>query len=849
MMKTFNIHLSPVLFLLFLTLNANASFRVDYFEDGDKINELSAAWYTYTDGYSTMQFAGNSNPGANGSQYAASMSWQFKAGAPYQYIGINSALSSSGSPKDLSSYAGIRFKVKGNALCNVQIPIQATQAEYNHYSRNIIPGSSWQTIELPFSSFAQTWGTAHSFNLATILSVQFNIPGSAGGAGEIYLDEIEFYTSSEAIGSTLNNPVVGNPKVNQVGYLPDSEKFFVMTYPFAGAAARFDIVSAADSLSVYTGFCGALVDDSSSTGEKVIRGDFSAFAGTGTFRVKINGNFSEEFTIAEDAYQNLFKDALRTFFINRCGTAVNDQVGHIDHPACHMADTLVRSSQETNDFTGGWHNAGDFGKWSHMAGINVSYMMWLYEFRQDAYSHLQINIPESGNQISDLLDEAKWGLLWLLKMQKADGSVFHKVDTQPDFAFGKSPEQDSLKRYAAFQSATEPQDPSTIDAAHLVASMLQAYRVFKDIDPVFAVQCRDAALLSWAWIQNNPPMDQSDLYYTDHAVWQELLWAKAEMARYSNDPLLRSEINDELQSLSYAVLSWDNPECFAFWTIYEDENSTQQTRDMIKAKISSFCNAIKTKGQNNGYGISQGSSEYWWGSNDYITSKANTLLYAYRITGNNSYKNSALAHLDYLLGLNSLNKSFVTGYGTNTVMNPYHWTYAAYHKIMPGWPSTGPNHFTTGADPLLIDKIQNGTPPAKCYVDSGTGQGSWASNEGATSQTAGLMFLTGFLSGSENPTGLQPLSSGDGQKSHINTLSFSRNHLNVSLEIHKACDAEIYLYDTSGRIIMKNKKRMSLGTQVFECRAEDLKTELYIVKVIFYEDQQIYSDSKKALKE
>jgi endoglucanase len=100
--------------------------------------------------------------------------------------------------------------------------------------------------------------------------------------------------------------------------------------------------------------------------------------------------------------------------------------------------------------------------------------------------------------------------------------------------------------------------------------------------------------------------------------------------------------------------------------------------------------------------------------------------------------------LNWLLGTNSLDLSFIVGHGVKAVTHPYHWTMATYGKALPGWAAGGPNQYATGADPLLLDKINAKTPPAKCFVDAYQG-GSWASNEGETTENAALVFSTGYL--------------------------------------------------------------------------------------------------------
>lgn len=62
--------------------------------------------------------------------------------------------------------------------------------------------------------------------------------------------------------------------------------------------------------------------------------------------------------------------------------------------------------------------------------------------------------------------------------------------------------------------------------------------------------------------------------------------------------------------------------------------------------------------------------------------------------------------------------SMVTGYGTVRTMHPYHWIYRVYNVVMPGWLSSGPNSYASGADAALLALINAGTPAAKCWLDT-----------------------------------------------------------------------------------------------------------------------------------
>jgi endoglucanase len=122
------------------------------------------------------------------------------------------------------------------------------------------------------------------------------------------------------------------------------------------------------------------------------------------------------------------------------------------------------------------------------------------------------------------------------------------------------------------------------------------------------------------------------------------------------------------------------------------------------------------------------------------------------LTGEQRYLETGLRQMHWLLGRNGLGVSFVTGQGKHSAGHPYHWTGTALGKLMPGWAAGGPNqHLEPRIDALLRSLIERGTPPAKCYLDANAcyvaaDAGSWASNEGETSENAALVFAAGYLS-------------------------------------------------------------------------------------------------------
>jgi endoglucanase len=804
--------------VLFCSLSElHASYLVDNAETGTNANTLGGTWVKFDDGFSTTVFTPNSSPGYTGT-YCRLFEWTIKTGSSSPYAGATTSLNSAWSGVDLSRFYGVRFHARGNGRYDISLATNQTRSGNNHYVKSINLTSEWTLYELPFSQFAQTWGQPQPWDPSTIYAFGLAPVASFGMSGQIRIDDIEFYLVSEAHPVLDPNQLILEPKVNQVGYLPDEEKYFCVV---SNAAAAGDAFQLLDSLgnSVYSGSISATpIDDFESTGEHVWKTGFSGLNTPGTYKVNIKNKESYYFKISDSVYNNLFKDALRCFYLIRCGLAENDPVSGINRPACHVNDAKVRGGSGIKDATGGWHNAGDKGKFVHETAISVAYMLWLYELKSAPLKDLNINIPESGNGVADILNEAKWGLQWLLKMQNADGAVYHKVDSEPNLYYcpESAPDLDPYDgfRYVEFQKNDEPQNPSTIDAADFTGVMSQAGRVFKGIDAAFAAQCLDAAKKSWGWVGLNANVGQTDPYYADPVASQEYLWAEGEMARTLNGSGLRTQFNNDMDRVALAPVSWSDPQLFGYLSMYYDSQTDAILKNKIKNRIVDLCDAIVEASKSSGYGVALKPWEYWWESNELVMNKGNCLLFAYEMTGNAAYRNAALSQLNYILGLNSLNKSFVMSHGSNYMMHPWNCIYTVYGKAMPGWTAGGPNNYIDGADFLLADLIRAGTPKAKCYVDKAEcGLGSWASNECETSETAALVFLSGyFYKGSDT----LPVEGYPDQKTDPKEYFLYQNFPNpfnpfthINFKLKKQSNVEIGIFNAMGQLVrvLINEKR------------------------------------------
>ncbi len=389
---------------------------------------------------------------------------------------------------------------------------------------------------------------------------------------------------------SASNPKLYPPKINQLGYLPKAEKKFTILADSIKPNDSFQIIDHSTSEIVFSGnLSNEEIDGETLHGETVLRGDFTSCENTGRYRVKVGRWESNPFSISVNVYNLLFLQAERTLYICRANTVLNDAITGINHNMGHPQDFDINGK----DLSGGWYNAGDYGKWTHCAAITVAHLLWLFRLDSDAFQSDTIIIPESGNGIPDILDEARWGLVWLMKMQQSDGSVYHKVDSEPNFGWGNAPEDDQLTRTVKFQSK-DISSPSTVDAGVFCGVMALGYIMYKTIEPSFADSCRLHAMTSWEWLKENKEDIQEDPYYMDKNVRDELAWAAAGIYTLTEDTTALSELNSYLLSSGINVVNWNNPSLFGFLEVYFSEIASDELKTSIRNAIIQKADNLKS---------------------------------------------------------------------------------------------------------------------------------------------------------------------------------------------------------------------------------------------------------------
>ena len=175
------------------------------------------------------------------------------------------------------------------------------------------------------------------------------------------------------------------------------------------------------------------------SGDKAWWFDFSEVEAPGKYAVvDIEKDVrSAEFSIGEHVYGEVMKHALRAFFYQRAGfekkaefagKAWADRASHLgpgqdsETRPWHGGRWSIPAKSLIKDLRGGWYDAGDYNKYTSWTARYIIVLLHAYEEHPIAFGD-DYGIPKSGNGIPDLLDEVKWGMDWLVRMQNADGSV------------------------------------------------------------------------------------------------------------------------------------------------------------------------------------------------------------------------------------------------------------------------------------------------------------------------------------------------------------------------------------------------------------------------------------------
>lgn len=537
--------------------------------------------------------------------------------------------------------------------------------------------------------------------------------------------------------------------VNQIGYDLNGSKFAYATGTCDNGF--FGVRNVETNQIVFSAkACEPVVDRVA--GDPVVCFDFSSICDAGKYQIVFSksdnfeassdsaGFAAESFSFVIDSkiYDDLFYSTLNYFYLSRCGQDIDG--GDWSHPACHTAPALIYGTDIRKNVTGGWHDAGDYGRYVVAGAKAVMDLLLAYEQCKNSFTGF------------DILSEVRFELEWMLQLQREDGAVFHKI---------------SCFHFCGFINPQDEKDElvlspiSTTATADFAGVCAFASSFFKRSDSAFAKKLMNAALKAQKYLDShddelfkNPP-EITTGGYGDWTASDERYFALAALFEQTGDEKYLNKAMEIRLAVMNAPKNPDMPwingwsEGFG-WGMVSGYGTIiflrNQDKISDKAIVKSLYDSMLKKADdvlkrvdNAAFGTSI--EKVFWGSNGHVCDDAHAFFAAYELTGKKEYYEAAKKQFDYLLGCNPNNICYITGFGTNTVQYPHHRPSGAVGKTVPGMLAGGPCEGLL--DAVAKEKLGPlNLPPLKCYIDH---VGSYSTNEVAIYWNSSFVYLVAML--------------------------------------------------------------------------------------------------------
>ncbi|MCI9316162.1 MAG: hypothetical protein HFI57_14510 [Lachnospiraceae bacterium] len=424
--------------------------------------------------------------------------------------------------------------------------------------------------------------------------------------------------------------------VDQVGYASDSSK--VAFFRGELLPDYFMIIDADSGQEVYKGEIEKRGYDQQ-TGESVSYGDFTSFQKPGTYYIEaavIGQSYS--FTIADNPYGDLFDVALKQYYYNRCGLTLSAELaGDAAHNACHAREAQMKAEAAVKlDVSGGWHVDGAANRDVTTGCRTVNYLLLAYELYPEVFGD-DAGIPESGNEIPDLLDEVKYEIDWLLKMQDAkSGAVYSAVSSVDNATLG----------YLLYIEGV------TMDATIQFAATLAKFSyLYQNYDREFATLCLKASDRAFRY---------AGQYLADVSP-EEYFYAAAELYRATGGYGYHNVVKNYL--LQNSVTDMKNN--FVFWGCV----TYMATKQRVDVNLcSDVIKILMEEGEQISYAAKNskflvGMDEKTGGIAESLQDITRLVVVDHIIT-NHEYGTVLQNHLHYMLGRNPDSISYLDGAGS-----------------------------------------------------------------------------------------------------------------------------------------------------------------------------------------
>ncbi|HEY2731589.1 MAG TPA: glycoside hydrolase family 9 protein [Polyangia bacterium] len=503
-------------------------------------------------------------------------------------------------------------------------------------------------------------------------------------------------------------------KVDTVGYEASWTKVVIFNVEPKNAVVK-DARSGQTVLRIEAAHVKARGVDAASK-DPVWQVDITGLRTPGTYTIVADGAESDPFQVAQGLYDHAITAGIKSFYFQRTRTALLPPFAtwegnsYIRKTASHVHadvgwDLLDYPAKKRKwKVEGGWFDAGNFDMYVPSTAPAAESLLAAYEWAPEHFKDKQLNIPESGNGIPDLLDEARWGLVWVLSLQE-DGGAFRAREAMIEWSPEGPADEDKTVRWIA--------GVSSAGTAKAVAALAQAARLYEKFDPVFAARCAKAAKSGWKFLLAHPNHIRATVVGGGaQPLWDDepenndvgaRFMAAVEMWRTYRDKDALAHIESamslpELTDLGKIIRgAWENLSRWGLGELAMDKGSPGPLRAEAKKRILAMAEQMRPQvEQTDGYRCATQADDYYWGSNSNLMEKAHILAMAARLAPEKSWMlEAARDQWHWILGRNPNGYSMVTRVGKGPT-RLYHMEWGPYEPPPPGFLIDGPNALALG---------------------------------------------------------------------------------------------------------------------------------------------------------
>jgi len=506
-------------------------------------------------------------------------------------------------------------------------------------------------------------------------------------------------------------------RINQLGYRTNDLKIAVFTGLENENLKSFRVIETESGKTVLEKK-GIVKSFPLSPFKSCYRLDFSELSTDGTYRIDAGNAVSPDFRISDDVYDGTADFLLTYMRQQRCG--YNPWL----RDSCHTHDGYIIYGGKDDslhiDVTGGWHDAADYLQYV-ATSANATYQM-LFAFSENPASfsdnYLASGLPGKDG-IADVLNESRWGLDWLLKMNPAPGEMYNQIADDRDHIgfrfpnadtadYGKGSERPVYRCTGKEQGLFSYKNRATgiaSTAGKFSSAFARGAAVYKSIDPEFSYMLAGKAIAAFNYGLENPGACQTAPgtapYFYEEDNWvDDMELAAIELFRITNDnKYLVHAIEFGREETVTPWMGADTARHYQWYPfmnmghpgIASDAEETEIKEEFLE-NMKEGLQKIKTRGEKNPFLIGV---PFIWCSNNLVAATLTQADLYGNISGDISFREMEAAHRDWLFGCNPWGTSMIVGlpekgdYPENT-----HSSYVVKGEQVPGGLVDGPVYST-----------------------------------------------------------------------------------------------------------------------------------------------------------